>query len=79
MDYNRIDAALRDADDTHHLLIGTGALNELGKLLEQAFRQQSAVVDTYPGALAGHPRASGAPTDDGRAHPRPAADGGLPD
>ena len=44
MDYNRIDAALRDADDTHHLLIGTGALNEVGKLLEQAFGQQSAVV-----------------------------------
>ena len=44
MDYNRIDAALRDADDTHHLLIGTGALDEVGKVLEQAFGQQSAVV-----------------------------------
>ena len=44
MDYNRIDAALRDASDTHHLLIGTGVLNDVGNVLEQAFGHQPAVV-----------------------------------
>jgi glycerol-1-phosphate dehydrogenase [NAD(P)+] len=44
VDYNRIDAALRDASDTHHLLIGTGVLNDVGNVLEQAFGQQPAVV-----------------------------------
>ena len=44
MDYNRIDAALRDANDTRHLLIGTGILNDVGNVLEQAFGQQPAVV-----------------------------------
>ncbi len=55
MDYNRIDAALRDANDTRHLLIGTGILNDVGNVLEQAFGQQLAVVvaddNTY--AIAG--------------------------
>jgi glycerol-1-phosphate dehydrogenase [NAD(P)+] len=44
MDYSRINAALRDTSDTHHLLIGTGVLDEVGNVLEQAFGQQSAVV-----------------------------------
>jgi glycerol-1-phosphate dehydrogenase [NAD(P)+] len=44
MDYNRIEAALRNASDTHHLLIGTGVLNDIGHVLEQAFGRQSAVV-----------------------------------
>lgn len=44
MDYNRITAALRDASDTHHLLIGTGVLNEVGNVLEQAFGHQPVVV-----------------------------------
>ena len=44
MDYNRIDAALRHANDTRHLLIGTGILNDVGNVLEQAFGQQPAVV-----------------------------------
>ncbi len=44
MDYNRIDAALREANDTRHLLIGTGILNDVGNVLEQAFGQQPAVV-----------------------------------
>src|SRR5438132_298843 len=44
MDYNRIEAALRNASDTHHLLIGTGVLNDVGNVLEQAFGRQSAVV-----------------------------------
>ena len=44
MDYNRIDAALRHANDTRHLLIGTGVLNDIGNVLEQAFGQQPAVV-----------------------------------
>lgn len=44
MDYNRIDAALRDASDTHQLLIGTGVLNDVGNVLEQAFGQQPVVV-----------------------------------
>ncbi len=55
MDYNRIDAALRDANDTRHLLIGTGILNDVGNVLEQAFGQQPVVVvaddNTY--AIAG--------------------------
>ncbi|MFL5653057.1 MAG: sn-glycerol-1-phosphate dehydrogenase [Ktedonobacteraceae bacterium] len=44
MDYNRITAALRDASDTHHLLIGTGVLNEVGNVLQQAFGHQPVVV-----------------------------------
>jgi glycerol-1-phosphate dehydrogenase [NAD(P)+] len=44
VDYNRITAALRDASDTHHLLIGTGVLNEVGNVLEQAFGHQPVVV-----------------------------------
>ena len=44
MDYNRIDAALRHANDTRHLLIGTGILNDVGNVLEQAFGHQPAVV-----------------------------------
>jgi hypothetical protein len=44
MDDNRIDAALRDASDTHHLLIDTGALNAVGNVLEQAFGQSSESV-----------------------------------
>ena len=55
MDYNRIDAALRDASDTRQLLIGTGKLNDVGNVLEQAFGQQPIVVvaddNTY--AIAG--------------------------
>ncbi len=55
MDYNRIDAALRHANDTRHLLIGTGILNDVGNVLEQAFGQQPVVVvaddNTY--AIAG--------------------------
>jgi glycerol-1-phosphate dehydrogenase [NAD(P)+] len=55
VDYNRIDAALHDANDTRHLLIGTGVLNDVGNVLEQAFGQQPAVVvaddNTY--AIAG--------------------------
>lgn len=55
MDYNRIDAALRDASDTRHLLIGTGKLNDVSNVLEQAFGQQPIVVvaddNTY--AIAG--------------------------
>jgi len=55
VDYNRIDAALRDANDTRHLLIGTGILNDVGNVLEQAFGQQPVVVvaddNTY--AIAG--------------------------
>jgi glycerol-1-phosphate dehydrogenase [NAD(P)+] len=54
VDYSRIEAALRDASDTHHLLIGTGALNEVGNVLKQAFGQQPAVVvaddNTYAAA-----------------------------
>ena len=55
MDYNRIDAALRDANDTRHLLIGTGILNDVGNVLEQAFGQQPAVVvaDDNTFAIAG--------------------------
>jgi glycerol-1-phosphate dehydrogenase [NAD(P)+] len=44
MDSNRIDAALRDASDTHYLLIDTGALNEVGNVLEQAFGRQPLVI-----------------------------------
>ena len=55
MDYNRIDAALRDASDTRYLRIGTGKLNDVGNVLEQAFGQQPVVVvaddNTY--AIAG--------------------------
>jgi len=55
VDYNRIDAALRDANDTRHLLIGTGILNDVGNVLEQAFGQQPAVVvaDDNTFAIAG--------------------------
>src|SRR5947209_5226576 len=55
VDYNRIDAALRDASDTHHLLIGTGVLNDLGDVLQQAFGQQPAgvVADDNTYAVAG--------------------------
>jgi glycerol-1-phosphate dehydrogenase [NAD(P)+] len=55
MDDNRIDAALRDASDTHHLLIDTGALNAVGNVLEQAFGQQSTVLvaDSNTYAVAG--------------------------
>ena len=70
MDYNRIDAALRHANDTRHLLIGTGILNDVGNVLEQAFGQQPAVVvaddNTY--AIAGKAlcerlRSTGCPTE----------------
>ena len=44
MDYNRIDAALHDASDTSHLLIGTEILNDVGNVLQQAFGQRPAVV-----------------------------------
>lgn len=44
MDINRIDAALSEANDTRHLRIGTGILNDVGKVFEQAFGQQPAVV-----------------------------------
>lgn len=44
MDYNRIDAALREANDTHYLRIDTGVLNDVGGVLEQAFGQQPVVV-----------------------------------
>jgi len=44
VDYKRIDAALGAASDTHHLLIGTGVLNDVGNVLEEAFGQQPAVV-----------------------------------
>ena len=44
MDYNRIEAALGDASDTHHLLIGTGVLTDVGNVLEQAFGKPPAVV-----------------------------------
>jgi len=54
VDHNRINAALREASDTHHLLISTGVLNEVGNVLEQAFGQQPAVVvaddNTYAAA-----------------------------
>ncbi len=54
MDYDRINAALRDASDTHHVLIGTGVLNEVGNVLEQAFGRQPVVIvaddNTYPAA-----------------------------
>jgi glycerol-1-phosphate dehydrogenase [NAD(P)+] len=55
VDYNRIDAALRHANDTRHLLIGTGILNDVGNVLEQAFGQQPAVVvaDDNTFAIAG--------------------------
>lgn len=55
MDYNRIDAALHDASDTRYLRIGTGKLNDVGNVLEQAFGHQPVVVvaddNTY--AIAG--------------------------
>jgi len=55
VDHNRIDAALRHANDTRHLRIGTGVLNDVGNVFEQAFGQQPAVVvaddNTY--AIAG--------------------------
>lgn len=66
MDNNRINAALHEASDTHHLLIGTAILNKVGSVLEQAFGQQPVVVvaddNTY--AVAGkavceHLRSSG--------------------
>ena len=44
MDYNRIDAALRHASDTHYLRIGTGVLNFVDTVLEQAFGRPPAVV-----------------------------------
>jgi len=44
VDYNRIDAALHDASDTSHLLIGTEILNDVGNVLQQAFGQRPAVV-----------------------------------
>jgi glycerol-1-phosphate dehydrogenase [NAD(P)+] len=44
VDHTRMNAALRDASDTHHLRIGTGALNDVGTVLEQAFGRQPAVV-----------------------------------
>src|SRR5947209_2948881 len=44
VDYNRINAALHDASDTHHLLIGTGVLTDVGNVLEQIFNHQPAVV-----------------------------------
>src|SRR5947208_16632934 len=44
MDYNRINAALREASDTNHLLIGTGVLNDVGNVLQQAFGHQPVVV-----------------------------------
>jgi glycerol-1-phosphate dehydrogenase [NAD(P)+] len=44
MDNNRIQTALRAASDTHHLLVGTGVLNNVGNQLEQAFGRQAVVV-----------------------------------
>jgi glycerol-1-phosphate dehydrogenase [NAD(P)+] len=44
MDDKRIHAALRAASDTHHLLVGTGVLNNMGDVLEQAFGRQSVIV-----------------------------------
>jgi glycerol-1-phosphate dehydrogenase [NAD(P)+] len=44
MDDKRIHAALRAASDTHHLLIGTGVLNNVSDVLEQAFGQQPVIV-----------------------------------
>jgi glycerol-1-phosphate dehydrogenase [NAD(P)+] len=44
VDYNRIETALREASDTHHLLAGAGALNDVGSVLEQAFGRQPVVV-----------------------------------
>ena len=44
MDYNRIDAALRHASDTHYLRIGTGVLIDVGTVLEEAFGRPPAVV-----------------------------------
>jgi glycerol-1-phosphate dehydrogenase [NAD(P)+] len=44
VDYNRINAALREASDTRHLLIGTGVLNEVGNVLQEAFGRQPVVV-----------------------------------
>jgi glycerol-1-phosphate dehydrogenase [NAD(P)+] len=44
MDDKRIHAALRAASDTHHLLVGTGVLNNVGDVLEQAFGRQSVIV-----------------------------------
>jgi glycerol-1-phosphate dehydrogenase [NAD(P)+] len=44
MDDKRINAALRAASDTHHLLVGTGVLNNVGDVLEQAFGRQSVIV-----------------------------------
>ncbi|HCI79317.1 MAG TPA: sn-glycerol-1-phosphate dehydrogenase, partial [Ktedonobacter sp.] len=55
MDYKRIDAALSLANDTRFLRIGTGILNDVGNVFEQAFGQQPAVIvaddNTY--AIAG--------------------------
>lgn len=55
VDYNRIDVALRDASDTHYLLIGTGVLNDVGTVLEHACGHQPAVVvaDDRTYAIAG--------------------------
>ncbi len=54
MDNNRINTALHEASDTRHLLIGTGVLNKVGSVLEQAFGQQPVVVvaddNTYAAA-----------------------------
>ncbi|HEV2655839.1 MAG TPA: sn-glycerol-1-phosphate dehydrogenase, partial [Ktedonobacteraceae bacterium] len=44
MDDKRIHAALHAASDTHHLLVGTGVLNNVGDALEQAFGRQPIVV-----------------------------------
>ena len=50
-----MNAALHDASDTHHLRIGTGVLNEVGSVLQQAFGQQPivVVVDDNTYAVAG--------------------------
>jgi glycerol-1-phosphate dehydrogenase [NAD(P)+] len=44
MDYHQIDAALRKASNTHHLLVCSGALNNVGNVLEQAFGRQPVVI-----------------------------------
>ncbi len=44
MNDERINAALRDATDTHDVTIGTGALSLAGDLFEQSFGDQPAVI-----------------------------------
>src|SRR5919199_2709594 len=44
MDYERINAALRAASDTRHVVIGAGALSSVDDLFAQSFGDQPAVV-----------------------------------